>query len=144
MGERTTDFPRLFAGPFPALEERLLSRLPESFGRVRGREDVLLGPSNELREHLLGAPAARGGGGGGGGVVGGGGDRGGGPAGARGGGPEGPPVVRVATPLPRRRAENRGRGGDVPPEDLPGGRRGVRAARVSVPRDPLWLLRFHL
>jgi hypothetical protein len=60
MGERNNDISRLFAGPFPALEERLLSRLPESFGRVRGREDVLLVPSNELREHLLRRLAARG------------------------------------------------------------------------------------
>ena len=60
MGERKNDISRLFAGPFPALEERLLSRLPESFGRARGREDVLLVPSNELREHLLRRLAARG------------------------------------------------------------------------------------
>src|SRR3990170_1192382 len=60
MEERKNDISRLFAGPFPALEERLLSRLPESFGRARGREDVLLVPSNELREHLLRRLAARG------------------------------------------------------------------------------------
>jgi ATP-dependent helicase/nuclease subunit B len=60
MGESKNEISRLFAGPFPALEERLLSRLPESFGRARGREDVLLVPSNELREHLLRRLAARG------------------------------------------------------------------------------------
>ncbi|MDH3237796.1 MAG: PD-(D/E)XK nuclease family protein [Deltaproteobacteria bacterium] len=53
MGEPKIEISRLFAGPFPALEEKLLSRLPEEFGRVRGREDVLLVPSNDLREHLL-------------------------------------------------------------------------------------------
>jgi len=53
MGEPKIEISRLFAGPFPALEEKLLSRLSEGFGRVRGREDVLLVPSNDLREHLL-------------------------------------------------------------------------------------------
>ncbi len=59
MEENKTGISRLFAGPFPALEGRLLSRLPESFGRVRDREDILLVPSNELREHLLRRLAAR-------------------------------------------------------------------------------------
>jgi len=44
---------RLFAGPFPALERMLLSRLADpSWGGPDG-ERVLLVPSNELREHLL-------------------------------------------------------------------------------------------
>ena len=59
MDDRKSDISRLFSGPFPALEGRLLSRLPESFGRARGREDVLLVPSNELREHLLRRLAAK-------------------------------------------------------------------------------------
>ncbi|HSL99039.1 MAG TPA: hypothetical protein VK944_02795 [Candidatus Limnocylindria bacterium] len=53
MGEPEIEISRLFGGPFPALEEKLLSRLPEGFGRAPGREDVLLVPSNDLREHLL-------------------------------------------------------------------------------------------
>jgi len=44
---------RLRAGPFPALEEELLSRIIGEFGRDPDREQVLLVPSNELREHLL-------------------------------------------------------------------------------------------
>ena len=44
---------RLCAGPFPALEEELLSRIIGEFGRDPDREQVLLVPSNELREHLL-------------------------------------------------------------------------------------------
>jgi hypothetical protein len=59
MGEHKIEISRLFAGPFPALEEKLLSRLPVGFGRARGREDVLLVPSNDLREHLLRRLAAR-------------------------------------------------------------------------------------
>jgi PD-(D/E)XK nuclease superfamily len=59
MKEHKIGISRLFAGPFPALEEKLLSRLPEGFGRARGREDVLLVPSNDLREHLLRRLAAR-------------------------------------------------------------------------------------
>ncbi len=59
MGEQNHEISRLFAGPFPALEARLLSRFPEAFGRRPGREDVLLVPSNELREHLLRRLAAR-------------------------------------------------------------------------------------
>lgn len=50
---------RLFAGTFPAIEERLLSRLPERLSREGGWEQVLLVPSNELREHLLRRLAAR-------------------------------------------------------------------------------------
>ena len=42
MEERNPAISGLFAGPFPALEERLLSRLPEAFGRSPGREDVLI------------------------------------------------------------------------------------------------------
>lgn len=56
---------RLYAGPFPALEERLIGRYFGRAGRDPEREDVLLVPSNELREHLLkrlasvpGAPSA--------------------------------------------------------------------------------------
>lgn len=44
---------RLFAGPFPAIEEKLLSRLPGMLVRNGGWEQVLIVPSNELREHLL-------------------------------------------------------------------------------------------
>ncbi len=50
---------RLFAGPVPAIEEKLLSRLPGSLARNGGWEQVLLVPSNELREHLLRRLAAR-------------------------------------------------------------------------------------
>jgi RecB family exonuclease len=53
MGGHKSDISRLFSGSFPALEDRLLSRLPGSFDRAWGREHVLLVPSNELREHLL-------------------------------------------------------------------------------------------
>jgi hypothetical protein len=59
MEEHKIEISRLVAGPFPALEERLLSRIPVGFGRARGREDVLLVPSNDLREHLLRRMAAR-------------------------------------------------------------------------------------
>jgi RecB family exonuclease len=44
---------RLFAGPFPALERALLSRLADPAWGGPGWERVLLVPSNELREHLL-------------------------------------------------------------------------------------------
>ncbi|MBI5576701.1 MAG: PD-(D/E)XK nuclease family protein [Deltaproteobacteria bacterium] len=50
---------RLFAGTFPAIEERLLSRLPETIARGGDWEHVLLVPSNDLREHLLRRLAAR-------------------------------------------------------------------------------------
>ncbi len=50
---------RLFAGPFPALEERLLSRLPGHLRAAPGEERVVLVPSNELREHLLKRIASR-------------------------------------------------------------------------------------
>ena len=60
MKERNQEISRLVAGSFPALEERLLSRISETFGRVRGREDVILVPSNDLREHLLRRLAGRG------------------------------------------------------------------------------------
>jgi RecB family exonuclease len=59
MEERKHGISRLFAGPFPALEERLLTGISEAFGRSRGREDVLLVPSNDLREHLLRRLAGR-------------------------------------------------------------------------------------
>ncbi len=58
----TEPFPlvsRLYAGPFPAIEEKLLSLLPARFARPGGWEHVLLVPSNELREHLLRRLAAR-------------------------------------------------------------------------------------
>ena len=51
---------RLYAGPFPALEDRLLAGFPGRAGRDPGREHVLLVPSNELREHLLKRLAAAG------------------------------------------------------------------------------------
>ena len=57
--DRAGQASRLYAGPFPALEEKLLSCLPEMFGRSRGEERVLLVPSNDLREHLLRRLAAR-------------------------------------------------------------------------------------
>jgi hypothetical protein len=44
---------RLYAGPFPALEDRLTGRYFERAGRNPSLEHVLLVPSNELREHLL-------------------------------------------------------------------------------------------
>lgn len=50
---------RLFAGPFPALEERLLSRLPGHLRAGPGQERAILVPSNELREHLLKRIASR-------------------------------------------------------------------------------------
>jgi ATP-dependent helicase/nuclease subunit B len=53
MPDRLPDISRLFAGPFPALEERLLGQYFGRAGRDPGREHVLLVPSNELREHLL-------------------------------------------------------------------------------------------
>src|SRR5512141_430016 len=53
MPDRLPAISRLFAGPFPALEERLLGQYFGRAGRDPGREHVLLVPSNELREHLL-------------------------------------------------------------------------------------------
>jgi hypothetical protein len=50
---------RLFAGPFPAIEEKLLSQLPDRLEHDGGWEQVLLVPSNELREHLLRRLASR-------------------------------------------------------------------------------------
>ena len=50
---------RLFAGTFPAIEEKLLSRLPGKLAHTGEWEQVLLVPSNELREHLLRRLAAR-------------------------------------------------------------------------------------
>ena len=44
---------RLYAGPFPALEERLVGHYFGRAGRDPSLEHVLLVPSNELREHLL-------------------------------------------------------------------------------------------
>ncbi len=58
-GDRAGQVSRLYAGPFPALEEKLLSVLPEMLRRSRGEESVLLVPSNDLREHLLRRLAAR-------------------------------------------------------------------------------------
>ncbi len=57
--DRAGQVSRLYAGSFPALEEKLLSSLPETFRRSRGEERVLLVPSNDLREHLLRRLAAR-------------------------------------------------------------------------------------
>jgi RecB family exonuclease len=51
---------RLYAGPFPSLEDRLIASF---FGRAAGgpgNERVLLVPSNDLREHLLKRAAAAG------------------------------------------------------------------------------------
>jgi len=53
MPDRLPDISRLYAGPFPALEERLMGRYFARAGRDPGLEHVLLIPSNELREHLL-------------------------------------------------------------------------------------------
>ena len=53
MQDRLPAISRLYAGPFPALEERLIGRYFGRAGHDPGREDVLLVPSNELREHLL-------------------------------------------------------------------------------------------
>src|SRR5574341_1132441 len=60
MAEEFPSTSRLFAGPFPALEEALLSRLGGRFAGPPGREHLLLVPSNDLREHLLRRLAARG------------------------------------------------------------------------------------
>ena len=57
--DRAGQVSRLYAGPFPALEEKLLSFLPEMFRGSRRDARVLLVPSNELREHLLRRLAAR-------------------------------------------------------------------------------------
>ena len=51
---------RLYAGPFPALEDRVIAAFFGRAGRDSGREHVLLVPSNELREHLLKRVAASG------------------------------------------------------------------------------------
>ncbi|HBO68641.1 MAG TPA: hypothetical protein DD658_00140 [Deltaproteobacteria bacterium] len=59
MPDPKTALSRLCAGPFPALENALLSRIPAEFGRDPGTEHVLLVPSNELREHLLRRLASR-------------------------------------------------------------------------------------
>jgi hypothetical protein len=59
MANPAPDISRLFAGPFPALEDRLLSGLAAGAGRSPGRERVVLVPSNDLREHLLKRLAAR-------------------------------------------------------------------------------------
>lgn len=53
MQDRIPAVSRLYAGPFSALEERLIGRYFGRAGRDPGREHVLLVPSNELREHLL-------------------------------------------------------------------------------------------
>ena len=51
--DASSDISRLYAGPFPALEARLIERYFDAAGRDPDREHVLLVPSNELREHLL-------------------------------------------------------------------------------------------
>ncbi len=53
MPDRIPSISRLYAGPFPALEERLIERYFGRAGRDPSLEHVLLVPSNELREHLL-------------------------------------------------------------------------------------------
>ncbi|HEX7519325.1 MAG TPA: hypothetical protein VF325_03505, partial [Candidatus Deferrimicrobium sp.] len=53
MPDRLPTISRLYAGPFPALEERLIGRYFGRAGRDPSLEHVLLVPSNELREHLL-------------------------------------------------------------------------------------------
>jgi len=60
MPEPIPEISRLYAGPFPALEDHLVRRCLARAGRVPGREHVLLVPSNELREHLLKRMAAAG------------------------------------------------------------------------------------
>lgn len=57
--DRAGQVSRLYAGSFPALEEKLLSWLPEMLGGSRAEERVLLVPSNDLREHLLRRLAGR-------------------------------------------------------------------------------------
>jgi hypothetical protein len=59
MNDPDSSDSRLFAGSFPAIEEKLLSRLPGKLARAGGWEQVLLVPSNELREHLLQRLASR-------------------------------------------------------------------------------------
>ncbi|MBP2688442.1 MAG: ATP-dependent nuclease subunit B-like protein, partial [Deltaproteobacteria bacterium] len=53
MPDRIPAISRLYAGPFPAIEERLIGRYFGRAGRDPEREHVLLVSSNELREHLL-------------------------------------------------------------------------------------------
>ena len=53
MRHRLPVLSRLYAGPFPALEERLIGQYFGRAGRDPSLEHVLLVPSNELREHLL-------------------------------------------------------------------------------------------
>ncbi len=53
MQDRLHAISRLYAGPFPALEERLIGRYFGRAGRDPEQEHVLLVSSNELREHLL-------------------------------------------------------------------------------------------
>ncbi len=53
MPDRLPAISLLYAGPFPALEERLIGRYFGRAGRDPSLEHVLLVPSNELREHLL-------------------------------------------------------------------------------------------
>ncbi len=53
MPELIPAISRLYAGPFPALEERLIGQYFGRAGRDPDREHVLLVPSNDLREHLL-------------------------------------------------------------------------------------------
>ncbi len=53
MPDLSPTISRLYAGPFPALEERLIGRYFGRAGRDPSLEHVLLVSSNELREHLL-------------------------------------------------------------------------------------------
>ena len=53
MPDPSPTISRLYAGPFPALEERAIVKYFGRAGRDPSLEHVLLVPSNELREHLL-------------------------------------------------------------------------------------------
>lgn len=59
MTEKHLPVSRLFAGPFPAIEEKLLSALPARLAKPGRWEHVVLLPSNEVREHVLRRLAAR-------------------------------------------------------------------------------------
>src|SRR5512140_505090 len=53
MPNRLPAISRLYAGPFPALEEQVIRQYFGRAGRDPSLEHILLVPSNELREHLL-------------------------------------------------------------------------------------------
>src|SRR3972149_6310782 len=53
MPDPSPTISHLYAGPFPALEERAIVKYFGRAGRDPSLEHVLLVPSNELREHLL-------------------------------------------------------------------------------------------